>query len=138
MKALILLFVLVFNLHVNASFALEYKRHCFTKRYYVYVANKLPSGSSLTLHCASKDDELGYHTLAVNENFHWTFCDSFLLNTLFFCHLWWGSKNIAFEAFYSELGKDCGRDAICYWQAESDGIYFRGSKTYDWEISKAM
>ncbi|KAK4489713.1 hypothetical protein RD792_000347 [Penstemon davidsonii] len=81
----------------------------------------------LRLHCASGDDDLGFHTTPVNFDFKWHFCDNFWGNTLFFCHLWWGSKNISFDVFKSSMDYDCGPD--CYWEVKSDGIYFSVNPT---------
>ncbi|GFP88804.1 hypothetical protein PHJA_001024100 [Phtheirospermum japonicum] len=89
--------------------------------------------SRLTIHCASGDDELGFHILSVNEQFHWRFC--VLPRTLFFCHLWWEHKQRAFDVFVSK--------AFIYnayfWSARNDGIYSSHdnktfTKKFDWEI----
>ncbi|KAI3470519.1 hypothetical protein Pfo_027182 [Paulownia fortunei] len=110
----------------------------FTWKVEVFVVNNLPSNSaSLKLHCASKDDDLGNHMLKTNQYFHWTFCENFFPNTLFFCHLWWGSKQRTFDAFKSKWKqKYSGHD---YWVVKSDGIYFSFFnstkdfiKKYDW------
>ncbi|KAL2459129.1 S-protein-like protein 1 [Forsythia ovata] len=112
---------------------------CLTQAYKVSVLNGLPQGSSpLKLHCASGNDDLGFHTLNINQDFSWKFCESIIQNTLFFCHLWWGSKNIAFDAFSSNSIEDCP-EGVCLWVAKSDGIYFRFNvigqleKKYSWQ-----
>ncbi|KAI3458957.1 hypothetical protein Pfo_015620 [Paulownia fortunei] len=116
------------------------KRHCtFTQLVTVYVINNLPPNSApLVVHCASKDDDLGNHTLTRNQDFQFEFCENFF-STLFYCHLWWEKKHIRFDAFRETwLGAICAKD-ICYWAAKSDGIYYsnyyppRGlKKKYDW------
>ncbi|GFP81195.1 hypothetical protein PHJA_000262800 [Phtheirospermum japonicum] len=88
--------------------------------------------SRLTIHCASGDDELGYHTLSVNEQFHWTFCA--LPHTLYFCHLWWEHKQKAFVVFKTKIFYD----DYNYWSARKDGIYLSQdnktfTKQFDWE-----
>ncbi|CAI9759772.1 unnamed protein product [Fraxinus pennsylvanica] len=118
----------------------EMKLRCpITDKYEVRVVNNLPN--TLRLHCASGDDELGFHNLYVNKDFHWEFCESYLGNTLFFCHLFWGSKDIAFDVFKSKKKRRCRRGA-CYYAAKPDGIYFSGyypprtlEKIYDWKTS---
>ncbi|XP_011084392.1 uncharacterized protein LOC105166650 [Sesamum indicum] len=112
----------------------------FTWKYDLYVVNYLPSNSApLKLHCASKNDDLGYHTLANGEDFHWSFCENFFPNTLFFCHLWWGSKQKSFVVFKSKWGAQ--HLHLYYWVAKSDGIYLSNInsteslvKKYDWEV----
>lgn len=129
------LFIFINLLHTITS------RNChviINQNYVIHVVNNLPPKSApLTVHCASGDNDLGTHTLSVNQAFTWGFCESFVSQTLFFCHLWWGSKDIAFNVFTPELSKRC--DEHCYWAAKSDGIYFSGSyppgkleKKYDW------
>lgn len=118
---------------------------CWLREVYefdVYVVNDLPNGSILRVHCASGDDELGYHNLAVHQNLNFTFC-MIPWTTLFFCHLWWGNKNKAFEVFNAKwVPKIWCTHHECYWVAKEDGIYFSGSyqgelkKKYDWEMNK--
>ncbi|GFP88793.1 hypothetical protein PHJA_001023000 [Phtheirospermum japonicum] len=90
--------------------------------------------STMVVHCASGDDELGFHTLSVNEQFQWGFCPA--PRTLFFCHLWWGSKQKSFDVFVSKFIKRTYDDY--YWVAASDGIYLSNdyksfTKKFDWE-----
>lgn len=116
----------------------ESKLNCrITDKYEVHVVNNLPS--NLRLHCASGDNDLGHHILGRNTDFHWEFCESYLGNTLFFCHLFWGSKDIAFDVFRSQDKRRCPRGA-CFYAAKPDGIYFSGyyppralEKIYDWK-----
>ena len=101
---------------------------CVTQQETVYVINNLPPNSApLKLHCASKDDDLGYHTLSTNQDYHWSFCDDVIPKTLYFCHLWWGSKNQAFDA-YKQTWVRPGSNQH-YWVAKSDGIYFSEQNT---------
>ncbi|KAI3467765.1 hypothetical protein Pfo_024428 [Paulownia fortunei] len=99
------------------------KRFClFTLKYAVHVVNNLPPNSpSLLLHCASGNDDLGNHTLTANQDFHFDFCINF--KTLFFCHLWWNGKNIAFDVYSYKWPTQRCVDGVCYWAAKSDGIY---------------
>ncbi|GER56938.1 plant self-incompatibility protein S1 family [Striga asiatica] len=49
-------------------------RCVFGEVVYVAVINNLPLKSPvLTLHCQSKDDDLGYHNLTTNKYFDWSF-----------------------------------------------------------------
>ncbi|XP_022895219.1 S-protein homolog 2-like [Olea europaea var. sylvestris] len=110
----------------------------FTKKYSVYVFNNLPPQSLLMLHCASKDDDLGNHTLTYSREFDWEFCDSLFGNTLFFCTLGWGSKKQSFDVFNSKWGKRECDGGASFWLAKSDGIYFQNLneqafKKYDWQ-----
>lgn len=87
----------------------------------------------LRVHCASKDDDLGYHTLGRSVYIHWEFRENFFWSTLFFCHFWWGQKQRAFEVFNSNWHEFCddpnGRheNNLCFWLVRPDGFYFNNS-----------
>ncbi|WOG89239.1 hypothetical protein DCAR_0208476 [Daucus carota subsp. sativus] len=121
---------------------------------HIYVTNSVPSDSPnpVTTHCQSRDDDLGYHTLHVNQYITWSFHPSLGGSTLFFCHLWWGDKNVAFNAY--EEKRFCVRRGklpwqiksnTCYWESRADGIYFNKVndpndspswvKNYPWTVS---
>ncbi|OIT30532.1 hypothetical protein A4A49_59201, partial [Nicotiana attenuata] len=123
---LINIFLLLLIMPLNLSIA----RKCiFTTKFQVHVINKLPSDSpQLRIHCASGDNDLGYHCPAINEDFNWSFCEAFFDNTLFFCHFWWGSNEKRFEVFNDPYG--CVFDqkvinflAYCKWEVRPDGFY---------------
>ncbi|KAL8051746.1 hypothetical protein ABFX02_06G168100 [Erythranthe guttata] len=115
---------------------------CLFKRfsYTVHVVNNLPQNTDpLVVHCASRDNDLGYHNLTTKQDFHFHFC-IMIKSTLFFCHLWWGNKTKAFDVYNARWTPDKCVDHSCYWEARSDGIYFSGTwppeplaKVYDWE-----
>ncbi|KAL7148156.1 hypothetical protein ABFS83_06G159200 [Erythranthe nasuta] len=136
-KLVLLIFAMFILLHASFS---EGRRCIFTKKVTVRVSNFLPPNSApLVLHCASGDNDLGNHTLSVNQNFEWSFCTNFIwTGSLFFCHLWWGPKNVAFESFNQEDYVRCTVN-VFWWSAKSDGIYFtcdgsplNSTKKYDW------
>ncbi|KAI3443349.1 hypothetical protein Pfo_000014 [Paulownia fortunei] len=111
----------------------------FTTSYQVEIVNRLPNGNSrLVLHCASGNDDFGNRTIFLGQDFKWHFCENFFRNTLFFCHLWWGSKNRAFEVFNSDWATTDCESGLCFWAAQSDGIYYQDGaltklvKKYDW------
>ncbi|GFP91821.1 hypothetical protein PHJA_001326100 [Phtheirospermum japonicum] len=118
MKITFLSFIVLFNI-----FNVSARKCIFTRKVAVYVNNRLdPKSPSLKIHCASKNDDLGNHIIYAGREYSWTFCENFLPTTLFFCHLWWGSKQKAFEAFketWFEL-----KPLNFYWYAYPDGIYF--------------
>ena len=89
----------------------------------VYIGNALPNNTHLlTVHCQSKDHDLGYHTLAVNEEIHWEFRQNIWETTLYFCHFWWAGKDKSFAVFDRKLLKHlCGK--ICPWVVKEDGFY---------------
>lgn len=82
----------------------------------------------LIFRCKSHKDDLGTHHPKFNDDFHFSFKKDFFFETVFFCHFWWGKKNISFEV-YRETGA-CGHETggsnkgICYWLVKEDGFYF--------------
>ncbi|OIT27946.1 hypothetical protein A4A49_20453 [Nicotiana attenuata] len=96
----------------------------------VHILNSLPGNTpQLEFHCASGDDELGYHYPAIGSDFNWQFCAT--SNTLFFCHFWWGDKDSSFDVF--NRIESCvwwdGVDFVpvdavkCLWKVQDDGFY---------------
>lgn len=109
------------------------------KGYRVHVVNSLPDNSNLlNVHCKSKNDDLGVHTFGVGQQYSFHFCESFFKNTLFACHLQWGTRSVGFEGFSSKGPNDCP-SGNCFWVAKSDGIYYGDidpislTKKYDWQ-----
>ncbi|KAL7135176.1 hypothetical protein ABFS83_11G075100 [Erythranthe nasuta] len=95
----------------------------------ITVFNRLPENTPpMLLHCQSRDDRLGYHTLAKDERFDFTFCP--VWRTVFFCHVWWNGKDIAFDVY---RWKRC---ELCMYEVRSDGIYEEKDRNYvkmrDW------
>lgn len=102
--------------------------YLFEKKFHVIIANKLPNNRNLLVaHCQSKDTELGYHKLRVDEDFGWRFCDNGW-TTLYFCHIWWGNKQISLDVFNRKVREDCNNNIkgqgsqYCYWRAVEDGM----------------
>uniref|UniRef100_A0A3Q7GPG1 S-protein homolog n=1 Tax=Solanum lycopersicum TaxID=4081 RepID=A0A3Q7GPG1_SOLLC len=108
----------------------------------VHVVDALPNNDiPLSLHCASKDDDLGYHYPKVGDDFHFHFYPKLFGHTLFFCHFWWGKKDAAFDVYTYELSPNCSWDdrsiSYCYWKVQEDGFYMGPSlnevkKMHDW------
>ena len=82
---------------------------------HVQLTNLLGSGSSLTIHCQFKDDDLGVHVLVFKDSFEWSFKPNFFIpSTLFFCKIQWQSKLMSFD-IYKETRDLQGCSKYCYW-----------------------
>ncbi|XP_022843408.1 S-protein homolog 2-like [Olea europaea var. sylvestris] len=128
MKIIFTLFIVLFLLAQELC-AFKLRPFHLTNGYDVHVVNGLPdSPNPLWVHCASKDNELGTRILHVNEDFHWHFFEGVFGETLFFCHFWWGSKQMAFDVFKNptdcERGDPKADHNQCYWVVKADGFYF--------------
>ncbi|GFP97089.1 hypothetical protein PHJA_001853000 [Phtheirospermum japonicum] len=137
MLTYLLQFLVISTIFLQAT-ASSSKLFCLTTKWEVRVINNiLPSPAPITLHCASGNVEKGYHTLTTGQEFKFEFCIQ--LKTLFFCHLWWNGKNVAFEVYNQKWNRNYCKGQSCYWEARSDGIYHStdssskdATKSYDW------
>ena len=88
---------------------------------HVRLKNTLGPGSSLTIHCQSKDDDLGIHVLSNNNSFEWSFHPNlFYTNTLFFCRIQWQDKVMSFDS-YRETRDMNGCHKRCFWDVNPTG-----------------
>lgn len=120
MKKIILFFLLV-----EISILQGFVGGCFfAKKNHVHIVSNLPPNSPpLLIHCASKNNDIGNHTLYPGQLLEWSFCANYFPpTTLFFCRFRWGQQNRAFEVYNEEIS---GR--LLYenwWIVKSDGFYF--------------
>ncbi|KAK8482923.1 hypothetical protein V6N11_019803 [Hibiscus sabdariffa] len=71
----------------------------FPKKTHVQINNDLGSGIDLTVHCKSKDDDLGERHLGYHNNFDFGFRPSIFQNTLFFCSFQWNGLFHRFDIY---------------------------------------
>ncbi|XP_027368727.1 self-incompatibility protein S1-like [Abrus precatorius] len=102
---------------------------------HVSIKNTLGSGKNMTLHCQSKDNDLGKHIIADGDEFGWDFSDNVTGTTLFFCDLGWEKvEGYHFDAY--SFARDmvrCGA-AGCSWLVSAEGIYGLNRQTGYWEF----
>ncbi|KAI3909900.1 hypothetical protein MKW98_012954 [Papaver atlanticum] len=93
----------------------------------VFVQNDLENNQPLTVHCQSRDDDLGEHTLAHRQDIHWSFHIDIFQWTRFWCSMQWsnstgqivqGTYDIYFVRRDWRL---CGDN--CYWSIRESGWY---------------
>lgn len=92
----------------------------------VFQNSLLHSQSTLDVHCKSKDNDLGDHSVkfkgpAYNFSFH----DNVIFTTEFDCELYWNRDNlIHHQTFTAYIGADIYRCGALYtWNARDDGVY---------------
>ncbi|KAE9593560.1 putative plant self-incompatibility S1 [Lupinus albus] len=66
---------------------------------HVYVRNDLVNGTLLTVHCKSKNNDLGVHKLNYKDEFKFQFKPNIWGTTLFYCGLTWDGKLQSLVAF---------------------------------------
>ncbi|KAF8402044.1 hypothetical protein HHK36_012996 [Tetracentron sinense] len=99
-------------------------------KYHVYVINALDKSSILTIHCRSKDDDLGRHRLTYGSNFTWSFKANLWRTTLFYCNFQMGDLKGHYNVFM--VRRDSGKcNRFCLRAVKWDGLYF-----YDWKAKK--
>lgn len=99
------------------------------------VMNRLGSGKSMTLHCQSKDNDLGQQIVEDGGEFGWDFAVNVIGTTLFFCDLGWESVGeFHFDAF--SFGRDFVRcESECLWIVAEEGVYGLNGQTGFWEYA---
>lgn len=123
----------IFSLFVILAFyflGTTYAFCFFTEQYRVHVINGIPN-NNIVVHCQSRDDDMGTHTLSTDGEFSWKFCQNTRQTTLYFCHFWWQGKQQVFDVFNKTTsssgmcvyGKIYGTHQ-CKWLAKSDGFYW--------------
>ncbi|KAJ4722886.1 Self-incompatibility protein [Melia azedarach] len=103
------------NLHVGKDFGIPLvKTH-------VVVYNFLEE-LNFTIHCKSKDDDLGTHVVEPEDNYDWEFRVNLFETTLFFCSVKWHDGYGTFDLYVAK--RDLARCAVdCVWHVTKDGLY---------------
>ena len=100
--------------------------------YNIHLVNDLQV-LGITVHCKSKDDDLGVHNLPHRgDDYHFSFKINVWQSTLFWCRVEKQNAYISFECFWTEihhrwLRNRCqdGDVGTCTWKFKDDGIYLR-------------
>ncbi|KAJ4848700.1 hypothetical protein Tsubulata_043140 [Turnera subulata] len=105
------------------------KKHALADQFtvwHVYIVNSLSNNTELSLHCKSKDDDLGFQDMLSGTNFTWSFRENFFRRTLFWCDANKYDAHASFKVFWSDVYlfyKCQWKD--CIWVAKDDGIYIK-------------
>ncbi|OVA10710.1 Plant self-incompatibility S1 [Macleaya cordata] len=93
----------------------------------VSIVNDLANKSMLTIHCKSRDDDLGEHKLDFGQDFHFKFTINLSFTTLFWCSMSWTDSNGhliqgTFDTY--KANRDwllCRKN--CIYPVRQDGVY---------------
>lgn len=135
----LLLLLLVSLLHTEASVGIQHDPSSSTSqpsglfqspKVHVIITNGLDQ--NLTLHCKSRDDDLGFHYVSPASNWDFRFRTSFFDSTLFFCSFQWSNQFHYFDVYdHVRDGKRCKRE--CPWTVGPTGLCLYGTgKCYEW------
>ncbi|XP_047318615.1 self-incompatibility protein S1-like [Impatiens glandulifera] len=104
------------------------------EKVHVYLTNELASGNDLTVHCKSKDNDLGVHQIVYNGTYEWTFRNNIWDTTLFWCDLQWGQPMVTGSCHAYEADRDQRRcRKRCMWKIKEMGLYSFNMNTNIWE-----
>ncbi|KAK9287860.1 hypothetical protein L1049_016302 [Liquidambar formosana] len=102
-------------------------------RTHVTIGNDLGEGLNCTIHCKSKDDDLGVHVLQFLDNYEWSFRTNFWGTTLFFCNIKWRDAAGTFDIFKARRDyKRCG--SKCLWLVTPEGPCQFNYDSYSYDI----
>ncbi|KAL6194626.1 PREDICTED: uncharacterized protein LOC101312887 [Fragaria vesca subsp. vesca] len=90
----------------------------------VTITNTLPGNPDLTLHCKSKDDDLGEHLLHPGNSYHFRFGVSWIGTTMFWCTFQWSGQSKYFHVYDNDRD-DCN---ACTWTLREAGPCLQGKK----------
>ncbi|KEH25284.1 putative plant self-incompatibility S1 [Medicago truncatula] len=101
----------------------------------IFIYNKVlaPTPADITVHCKSKDDDLGDHTLMPGESYVFSFKPTHLpfKNTLFFCSFTWpGNPHRHYLDIYDEAHDECKH---CSWDINVNGGCLNDGKCVPWK-----
>lgn len=107
------------------------------EKVHVYVTNDFSGGKRLTVHCKSKDDDLGEHSLGVKETFEWNFYSNIWGTTLFWCNMgWYDDKGKLVQGrfdIYKAKRDETRCVKRCHWRIFEHGLYSYSSITDTWD-----
>lgn len=122
---LALSFVFVFETSQAESFGSNPRR-------YVNITNYLGPGIELTVHCKSKDDDLGQKGVAFQHSYQWHFKSNFAGTTRFYCYMWWQNVYGSFDVY--RASRDDERCATCLWKITTFGAFSHNEETSGWDL----
>ncbi|KAB1227572.1 hypothetical protein CJ030_MR1G019968 [Morella rubra] len=100
---------------------------------HVQMFNNLSSGSDLTVHCKSRDDDLGVHLVRFSKGFYeFEFSVNIWKTTLFFCSFQWPNAFHWFDIY--SFHRDADLCTNCIWKVNETGpclLDLHNSKKYD-------
>ena len=104
----------------------------FLPRVYMKVSNDLENGLDLTIHCKSKDDDLGVHALPKGGTFEFNFKPNFYATTQFYRIMDWNGASPQFHIYIYRRDLDRCK-SICWWSVKEGGpcLYNLDSGNYD-------
>ncbi|CAL5413684.1 unnamed protein product [Camellia sinensis] len=94
------------------------------RSFQVHITSEVPdTPGPLTIHCKSRDNDLGEQLMNNGQDFHWSFKENLFGTTLFFCGFGWNGKIQSFDVFsdtLDEYGHRPQEPWLCVWIVRPD------------------
>nr|CAA06689.1 self-incompatibility [Papaver nudicaule] len=104
-------------------------------RVQVRVMNRRGNGKTVEIHCQSGDDDLGNHVVPDGQEVNFSFRESFLENTRFWCDVQWSNEvKYHFDAYWSDRDRLGRCLSQCLWTMMEDGLYGYDQEKQVWEL----
>ncbi|CAL1403654.1 unnamed protein product [Linum trigynum] len=94
---------------------------------HIHIVNELSGGRAVTVHCRSKNNDMGVHVVPPGSEYQWRFRPNIFGITLFWCHVAKGNVEVVFDAYNEEEKDPWERIHMdnTYWVARDDAVYLR-------------
>ncbi|KAK8512674.1 hypothetical protein V6N13_082791 [Hibiscus sabdariffa] len=102
-------------------------------RTYVLIYNDIGAGTRLTVHCKSKDDNLGTHVLAYRQHYDFSFHRHIFRETLFFCGMQWNGTVYRFDIYDQDRDDFCCKKH-CEWNVHRGGACMFNRETSKFDL----
>ncbi|KAL0560293.1 hypothetical protein IC582_000694 [Cucumis melo] len=81
----------------------------------VVIVNQIEYGIHVTVHCKSKNDDLGVHVLPLGQGYSFKFRPNLVGTTLFFCSFTWTGQHQIYWFNIFDDKRDAGKCTTCRW-----------------------
>jgi hypothetical protein len=88
---------------------------------HVTIGNNLADNLDLSVHCKSKDDDIGVHLLHHRDIFGWKFGNNYFGQTLFYCSFEWINSGLHWFDIYDQKRDLHVCDSHCNWYITESG-----------------
>lgn len=104
---------------------------CGISKKHARITNELGGDLTLTVHCKSKDDDIGVKVLPPRASFEFSFRPLYFFKTQFYCSFEWPGQLNYFDIYVDT--RDRKRCRNCFWDVHPDGPCMYG-KCSGWNM----
>src|ERR1051325_446510 len=97
----------------------------------VTLVNQIEYGIPVNVHCKSKNDDLGIHTIPLGQSYSFKFRPNLLGTTLFYCSFTWTGQHEIYWFNVFDHKRDAGLCTTCQWIIHEYSVCMQHPKTTD-------